>query len=68
MGYPSFRVSAAVDCDVKRPPVVTFRDIEFDDDGEEDEVEFVPAKREPQSQKNPSLIHLSRKKRKEKKF
>ncbi|XP_062001845.1 extra-large guanine nucleotide-binding protein 1 [Rosa rugosa] len=53
LDYPSSRVSStkAVDCDVKRPAVVTFRDIESDDDDgvEEDEAEVVPVKREPQS-------------------
>ncbi|XP_050388173.1 extra-large guanine nucleotide-binding protein 1 [Argentina anserina] len=53
LDYPSSRVSSStkpVDSDVKRPPVVTFRDIQSDDDcGEEDEAEVAPAKREPQS-------------------
>lgn len=51
LDYPSSRVSStkAVECDVKRPPVVTFRDIESDDGVDEDEAEVVQVKREPQS-------------------
>ncbi|PQP92485.1 extra-large guanine nucleotide-binding protein 1 [Prunus yedoensis var. nudiflora] len=51
LDYPSSRVSSskALDCDVRRPPLVTFRDIESDDGVDEEEAEVVQAKREPQS-------------------
>lgn len=51
LDYPSSRVSSskALDCDSRRPPIVTFRDIESDDGGDEDEAEVVQAKREPQN-------------------
>ncbi|KAM2546461.1 hypothetical protein TB1_017880 [Malus domestica] len=51
LDYPSSRVSSskALDYDARRPPVVTFRDIESDDGADEDEAEVVQAKREPQS-------------------
>lgn len=57
--YPSSRVSSikAVDCnnestyDVRRPPVVTFRDVEsddaFDEEYTQDEPDIMPAKRVP---------------------
>ncbi|KAL6222505.1 hypothetical protein ACLB2K_005897 [Fragaria x ananassa] len=54
LDYPSSRVSStkAVDCEVKRPPVVTFRDIESEDDGgEEDEAEVVAVKPERKGKK-----------------
>ncbi|KAL6227262.1 hypothetical protein ACLB2K_001221 [Fragaria x ananassa] len=55
LDYPSSRVSStkAVDCEVKRPPVVTFRDIESeeDDGGEEDEAEVVAVKPERKGKK-----------------